>query len=120
MEQVRVWQITAQPDFLHGRRIEDIQKLIYGTVPAGYTKRFPDSGAFRQASQPEKAYFSIAAVSTRPPPLAISGFTKARLFPHRLRPHVGLAGMANWLPPLALIVLDSENDETVRNSSVAC
>src|ERR1700730_14848560 len=40
-EQIPVWEITAQPDPLRGRSIEEIQKLIYGTIPTGYTESFP-------------------------------------------------------------------------------
>lgn len=56
-EQVPVWQITAQPDFLHGRPIEKIQKLEYGLIPAGYKESFPENGGLPRAIEPEKVYF---------------------------------------------------------------
>jgi hypothetical protein len=56
-EQVPVWQITAKPDFLHGRPIEKIQELTYGLIPAGYNESFPENGGLPRTIEPEKAYF---------------------------------------------------------------
>jgi hypothetical protein len=33
-----VWSLVAEPDWLHGRHIEEIGKLTYGAIPKGYTQ----------------------------------------------------------------------------------
>src|ERR1700690_4230209 len=36
-DQPPVWSIVAQPDWLHGRPLEQIAKLTYGIAPPGYS-----------------------------------------------------------------------------------
>jgi hypothetical protein len=43
-EQIPIWQITALPDFLHGRTVEEIRSLTYGSIPSGYRQSFPGDG----------------------------------------------------------------------------
>src|SRR5215472_14498752 len=44
-EETPVWRIVAQPDWMHGSRVEKIGRLTYGVVPPGYAQDIPGSGA---------------------------------------------------------------------------
>ena len=37
-EQTPAWSLVAQPDWLHGRAIEEIGELTYGVTPEGYAQ----------------------------------------------------------------------------------
>lgn len=37
-DETPAWSLVAQPDWLHGRSIEEIGKLTYGVVPRGYAQ----------------------------------------------------------------------------------
>jgi|SRR6266436_822504 len=47
-----VWSIVAQPDWLHGRPIKKIGKLMYGMAPSGYSQ-----GHQPQPIIPGRTYF---------------------------------------------------------------
>jgi len=37
-DETPAWSLVAQPDWLHGRSIEEIGKLTYGVIPPGYAE----------------------------------------------------------------------------------
>jgi hypothetical protein len=65
-DQVPIWQITAEPDPLHGRPVEDIQKLSYGAIPAGYKQGFPENGSLPPVIAVEKDYFFDCTTTDAP------------------------------------------------------
>ena len=65
-EQVPVWQIESATDFLHGRPIEQIKKLTYGSIPAGYKQTFPGSAEIPRTLEADKAYFFACNTTNAP------------------------------------------------------
>lgn len=65
-EQVPIWQIESATDFLHGRPIEQIKKLTYGSIPAGYKQTFPGSAESPRALEADKAYFFACNTTNAP------------------------------------------------------
>jgi len=70
-----VWSIEAQPDWLHGRRVEDISRLTYGVVPPGYKQRIPANGSAPPAIISGRKYFFHC--DTTNAPTAAGGFQVA-------------------------------------------
>jgi hypothetical protein len=70
-EQIPIWQISALPDFLHGRSVEEIRSLTYGSIPAGYRQSFPGDGTFPVSLDNGNPIFFICDTTDAPP---ASGF----------------------------------------------
>lgn len=66
-QQVPLWQISAQPDSLHGRGVEEIQRLTFGLAPAGYKGNFPENNGSAPSIEPEKIYFYSCDTTDAPP-----------------------------------------------------
>lgn len=66
-QQVPVWQISAQPDPMHGRGVEQVRTLTYGVVPAGYKETFPGNDSAAPSIEPEKTYFYSCDTTDAPP-----------------------------------------------------
>jgi hypothetical protein len=60
------WRIEAQPDWLHGRRVEDIGRLKYGVVPPGYTQKSPTSGVAPPVIISGREYFFHCETTNAP------------------------------------------------------
>jgi hypothetical protein len=66
------WRIEAQPDPMHGRRVEDIGDLEYGVVPLGYKQEIPSNGSLPRPVVEGKQYFFHCETTKAPP--ASGGF----------------------------------------------
>jgi hypothetical protein len=51
-DETPAWRLAAQPDWLHGRHVEEIGQLTYGVIPQGYAQ--PNAP---QALIPGRIYF---------------------------------------------------------------
>ena len=51
-----VWRIEAERDYLSGRRVEEIRRLTYGKLPAGYRQVYPEFDRTPQPISPGTIY----------------------------------------------------------------
>jgi len=61
-----LWRIEAQPDLMHGRRVEDIRRLTYGVVPSGYKQEIPANGLTPGGIIPGKQYYFHCETTNAP------------------------------------------------------
>jgi hypothetical protein len=67
-----VWRIEAQGDLMHGRRVEDVDRVTYGVIPPGYKQKIPPDGSASAANlQGRKYYFHCETTNA---PTASGGF----------------------------------------------
>jgi hypothetical protein len=84
-EQIPVWRISAQPDYLHGVSIEDIGTLAYGAIPRGYKQEVPGNGELARSLIPDRNYFFDAQTTDAPPAAGFFRIEKGKVISTKVK-----------------------------------